>query len=46
MDIRDYARYVLNNDNTVRKRQLMGLFNFQLYLHNKKLISSMIKRIS
>ncbi len=44
MDIRDYARHVLNNGDIERKRQLIQLFGGQLYVHDRKVVSSRIKR--
>ncbi len=44
MDVRDYARQVLNNGDVVRKRQLIQLFSEQLYLHDRKVVSSRVKK--
>lgn len=44
MDVRDYARHVLNNGDVERKRQLIQLFTEQLYLHDRKIVSSRVKR--
>ncbi len=44
MDVRDYARHVLSNGDVERKRQLIQLFSEQLYLHDRKVVSSRIKR--
>jgi len=44
MDVRDYARHVLNNGDVERKRQLIQLFSEQLYLHDRKIVSSRVKR--
>lgn len=42
IDLRDYARHVLSNGDTERKRQLIQLFNCQLYLHDQKIVNSRI----
>jgi len=44
MDVRDYARHVLSNGDVERKRQLIQLFSEQLYLHDRKVVSSRVKR--
>ena len=44
MDVRDYARHVLSNGDVERKRQLIQLFNEQLYLHDRKVVSSRVKK--
>jgi len=44
MDIRDYAKHILNNGDTERKRQLIKLFSEQLYLHDRKVVSSRVKK--
>lgn len=44
MDVRDYARHVLKSGDLVRKRQLIQLFNYQIFLHNRKFVSSKIKK--
>lgn len=44
MDVRDYARHVLSNGDVERKRQLIHLFSEQLYLHDRKIVSSRTKR--
>ena len=44
MDVRDYARHVLSNGDVERKRQLIQLFGEQLYLHDKKVVSSRVKK--
>ncbi len=44
MDVRDYARHVLNNGDVKRKRQLIQLFEGQLYLHDRKVVSSRVKK--
>ena len=44
MDVRDYARHILNNGDVERKRQLIRLFNEQLYLHDRTVTSSRVKR--
>lgn len=46
MDLRDYVRYILNSNNIERKRQLVQLFDFQLYLHDRKLTSTRFESIS
>jgi len=43
-DVRDYARHVLSNGDTEKKRQLIQLFSEQLYLHDRKITSSRIKK--
>lgn len=43
MDVRDYARHVLSNGDIARKRQLIQLFSEQLYLHERKVVSSRVK---
>lgn len=43
MDVRDYARHVLNNGDVERKRELIQLFSEQLYLHDRKIVSSRVK---
>ena len=42
MDVRDYARHILNNGDIERKRQLIQLFSDQLYLHDRKIVSSRV----
>jgi site-specific DNA recombinase len=44
MDVRDYARHVLGNGDVERKRQLIQLFTRQLYLHDRKIVSSRVKK--
>lgn len=44
MDVRDYARHVLSNGDIERKRQLIQLFSEQLYLHDRKVVSSRVKK--
>ena len=44
MDVRDYARHVLSNGDIERKRQLIQLFSEQLYLHDRKVVSSRGKK--
>jgi DNA invertase Pin-like site-specific DNA recombinase len=44
MDVRDYARHVLSNGDIERKRQLIRLFSEQLYLHDRKVVSSRVKK--
>lgn len=44
MDVRDYARHVLSNGDVERKRQLIQLFSEQLYLHDRKVVSSRVKK--
>lgn len=39
MDLRDYARYVLGDGTMEQKRQLVQLFNNQLYIKDKTIIS-------
>ncbi|MEK7534652.1 MAG: recombinase family protein [Patescibacteria group bacterium] len=46
MDIRDYPKHVLSNGVTEKKRQLIGLFSNQLYLHDRKVVSSRANRAS
>lgn len=41
-DVRDYARHVLSNGDNEKKRQLVQLFNGQLYLHDRKIVSSRV----
>jgi len=45
IDLRDYARHVLANGDSEKKRQLIQLFNCQLYLHNQKIVNSRVKMI-
>jgi len=44
MDVRDYARHVLSNGDIEKKRQLIQLFSDQLYLHNRNVTSSRVKK--
>jgi len=44
MDVRDYARNILSNGDIERKRQLIQLFSEQLYLHDRKVVSSRVKK--
>lgn len=39
MDLRDYARYALKDGTMDQKRQLIQLFNNQLYIKDKTVIS-------
>ncbi len=39
MDLRDYARYALKDGGMDQKRQLIQLFNTQLYIKDKTIIS-------
>ena len=45
MDVRDYTQGTsLSNGDVERKRQLIQLFSDQLYLHDRKVVSSRVKR--
>ncbi len=46
MDLRDYVKNILGNGDLEKKRQLIGLFSNQLYLHDRKIIYSRVKRAS
>lgn len=39
MDVRDYARYALKDGAMEEKRQLIQLFNNQLYIKDKTVVS-------
>jgi site-specific DNA recombinase len=45
MDVRDYARQVLSNGDIEKKRQLIQLFGEQLYIHDKKIMSTRVNQI-
>lgn len=44
-DVRDYARHVLSNGDIEKKRQLIQLFNEQLYIHDQKVVSTKVNQI-
>ncbi|MCL5797386.1 MAG: recombinase family protein [Patescibacteria group bacterium] len=44
IDVRDYAKHALANGDVEKKRQLIQLFNGQLYLHDRKVMSSRVKQ--
>jgi len=45
MDVRDYARQVLSNGDIEKKRQLIQLFNEQLFIHDQKVVSTRVNQI-
>ncbi|MGA2911442.1 MAG: recombinase family protein [Candidatus Levyibacteriota bacterium] len=45
MDVRDYARQVLSNGDIEKKRQLIQLFNEQLYIHDQKVVSTKVNNL-
>lgn len=43
LPVKDYAKYVLQNGSTEDKREIITIFEKQLYIHNKNICSAPIK---